>query len=101
MQFQQQNSSPLYAFAPQAVRVGNAELFQNRPMGLPQFFTTDMSRIQVQFPWRGLMPHAQQPQKQETSLPDLNVSFQSLGSPGKPLSRVRVDSQQPYLALQL
>ncbi|GAA0141519.1 chromatin/chromatin-binding, or -regulatory protein [Lithospermum erythrorhizon] len=97
----QQTTSPFHAFAPQAVRVGNAAQFQNLPMSLPQFLTTDATRIQVQDPWRGLMPYAQQPQKQVTSPPDLNVSFQSPGSPAKPLSRVPVDSQQPDLALQL
>ena len=44
--------------------------------------------------WRNLL----QPMKQETVPPDLNVRFQS---PGSPASGAMVDTQQPDLALQL
>nr|KYP73418.1 Bromodomain and PHD finger-containing protein 3 [Cajanus cajan] len=52
-------------------------------------------------PWRGIRPHSQPRQKQETLPPDLNIGFQSPGSPAKQSSGVLVDSQQPDLALQL
>ncbi|GLU23710.1 hypothetical protein SLE2022_396970 [Rubroshorea leprosula] len=105
MQFQSQsqspnNSFPLQAFAPQPVRLVEAHL-QNRPMVFPQIVATDLSRFQVQSPWRGFSPQTQPRQKQESLPPDLNIGFQSPGSPAKQSSGVHVDSQQPDLALQL
>lgn len=80
---------PFQTFVPQPVKVGNDPRVQNRQMVFPQMVTNDLSRFQVQAPWRGLSQHTQQKQKQDTLPPDLNVAFQS------------VDSQQPDLALQL
>ncbi|KAI9187143.1 hypothetical protein LWI28_024911 [Acer negundo] len=101
-QFQsEKNSFPLQGFAPQPVHTVNESQFLNRPMVFPHFVATDLSRFQMQSPWRGLNPHTQPRQKQETLPPDLNISFQSPGSPVKQSSSVLVDSQQPDLALQL
>ncbi|XVF77410.1 hypothetical protein PTKIN_Ptkin14bG0040700 [Pterospermum kingtungense] len=107
MQFQPQpeknNSFPLHAFAPQPVRLMNEAQaqFHNRPMVFPQLVTTDLSRFQVQPHWQALSPRIQLRQKQDTLPPDLNIGFQSPGSPAKQSSGVLVDSQQPDLALQL
>ncbi|KAK8643951.1 hypothetical protein V6N13_013228 [Hibiscus sabdariffa] len=102
MQFQpQKNSFPFHGFAPQQVRMMSEAQFQNRPMGFPQLVATDLSRFQVQPHWQGLSPRAQPEQKQDSLPPDLNIGFQSPGSPVKQSSGVLVDSQQPDLALQL
>ncbi|CAL5335695.1 unnamed protein product [Camellia sinensis] len=96
------NSFPLQTFATQPVRMGNESQFQNRPMGSPQVVTADLSRFQVQSPWRGLNLQGQPIQQKRESLPpDLNIGFQPLGSPVGQSSGVPVDSQQPDLALQL
>lgn len=79
----------------------NEAQFQNQPMVFPQLVATDLSRFQVQPHWQGLSPRIQQRQKQDTLPPDLNIGFQSPGSPVKQSSGVLVDSQQPDLALQL
>lgn len=81
---------PFQSFASQPIKVGNEAHAPSRPTGFPQLVTNDLSRFQVQAPWRGLTPHTPQKQKQDTLPPDLNVAFQS-----------SVDSQQPDLALQL
>ena len=102
MQFQpEKNSFPVPAFLPQPVRLGNEAHFQSRPIIFPQLATADLSRFQMQSPWRGLSPHAPPRQKQDTLPPDLNIGFQSPGSPVKQSSGVLVESQQPDLALQL
>ncbi|KAI3466260.1 hypothetical protein Pfo_022923 [Paulownia fortunei] len=98
------NSSPLHAFVPQGpipMVVGNEIQFQNQRMVFPQLMTADLSRFQLQSNWRNLSPQMHSRQKQESLPPDLNIGFQSSGSPGKPSSGVLVDSQQPDLALQL
>ncbi|KAL7217935.1 hypothetical protein ACSBR2_011207 [Camellia fascicularis] len=96
------NSFPRQTFATQPVRMGNEAQFHNRPMGSPQLVTADLSRFQVQSPWRGLNPQGQPIQQKRESLPpDLNIGFQPLGSPVGQSSGVPVDSQQPDLALQL
>ncbi|XP_047341991.1 uncharacterized protein LOC124945578 isoform X2 [Impatiens glandulifera] len=81
-------------FQPSMTGMGNEGQFQSnsssiRPqMVFPQLITADLSRFQqVQSPRR---------QKQESFAPDLNISFQSSGSPGQSSSQ-----QQPDLALQL
>lgn len=81
----------------------NQAQFQNRPMVFPQLVTADLSRFQVQSPWRGISPNNnnQTRQKQEMLPPDLNIGFQPVGSPVRQSSSVLVDSQQPDLALQL
>ncbi|KAK3025557.1 hypothetical protein RJ639_041035 [Escallonia herrerae] len=102
MHFQpDKNSIPLHAFVPQSVRMGNEAQFQNRPMVFPQLVTADLSRFQVQSSWRGFSPQMYPRQKQESLPPDLNIDFQSSGSPARQSSGVLVDSQQPDLALQL
>ncbi|PIA57823.1 hypothetical protein AQUCO_00500024v1 [Aquilegia coerulea] len=88
-------------FLPQSSRAGDESQFQNRQMFFPQLVTTDLSRFQMQAPWRGLVPHTQPIKKQDTLPPDLNISFQSSGSPVRQSSGGMVDSQQPDLALQL
>ncbi|OVA07819.1 Bromodomain [Macleaya cordata] len=90
------------AFLPQAVRISEEPRFlNNRPVFFPQLAITDLSRFQVQSPWQGLTPHTQPNKKQDTLPPDLNIGFQSSGSPVRQSSGVLVDSQQPDLALQL
>ncbi|EEF32463.1 uncharacterized protein LOC8276725 isoform X2 [Ricinus communis] len=97
----EKNNFPFQAFMRPPAHTGNDGQFPNRPIVFPQFVATDLSRLQMQSPWRGLSPHSQQKQKQETLPPDLNIGFQSPGSPVKQSSGVMVDSQQPDLALQL
>ncbi|XP_027061162.1 uncharacterized protein [Coffea arabica] len=95
------NNFPFHPFVPQPTRIGSDVQFHNQPMVYPQLVTADLSRFQVQSPWQPISPQWQPMQKQESLPPDLNVSFQSSGSPGRPASSVLVDSQQPDLALQL
>lgn len=97
----EKNNFPVPAFFPQLARFGNEAHFQNRPIMFPQLATADLSRFQMQSPWRALSPHSQPRQKQDTLPPDLNIGFQSPGSPVKQSSGVMVESQQPDLALQL
>ncbi|XP_027341121.1 uncharacterized protein LOC113854366 isoform X2 [Abrus precatorius] len=92
---------PFPALVPQPIHTGPLSQFPNRHMVCPQLASADQSRIQMQSPWRGLSPRGQSRQKQETLPPDLNIGFQSPGSPAKQSSGVLVDSQQPDLALQL
>ncbi|KAG5112221.1 hypothetical protein JHK82_035490 [Glycine max] len=92
---------PFQAVAPQPIHTSAVSQFPNRPMVFPQLASADQSRFQMQSPWRGLSPHSQPRQKQETLPPDLNIDFESPGSPVKQSSGVLVDSQQPDLALQL
>ncbi|KAK6785606.1 hypothetical protein RDI58_019061 [Solanum bulbocastanum] len=101
MHFQAENSNPLHAFVPHPVRVGSEAQFQNPQMIFRQSIPADLSRFQVQSAWQGFNQPAQPRQKQDSLPPDLNISFQSSGSPGRPSSTVLVDSQQPDLALQL
>lgn len=90
MHFQpEKNGLPFQAFVQQQSKVSNEPLIQNRTVVFPPLGANDAPRFQVQASWRGLSPHTQQKQKQDTLPPDLNVAFQS------------VDSQQPDLALQL
>lgn len=98
---QDKSSSPLHAFVPQGpipMIVGNDIQFQNQRMVYPQVATADLSRFQLHSNnWRNLSPQMHQRHKQESVPPDLNIGFQSSGSP----SGVLLDSQQPDLALQL
>ncbi|CAN4104007.1 unnamed protein product [Withania somnifera] len=90
MHFQaEKDSTPLHAFVPHPVRMGSEAQFQNPPMIFRQPIPADLSRFQ----------HSQG--RSRISSPDLNISFQPSGSPGRPSSTVLVDSQQPDLALQL
>ncbi|XP_020234376.1 uncharacterized protein LOC109814371 [Cajanus cajan] len=101
MPFQsEKNNFPFQALVPQSVHPVGVSQFPNRPMVFPQVAASDLSRFQIP-PWRGIRPHSQPRQKQETLPPDLNIGFQSPGSPAKQSSGVLVDSQQPDLALQL
>lgn len=100
IQFRPDKSNfPVHAFVPQPVRVSNEAQFQNQPV-VPQLGSPDLSRFQMQAPWRGLNPHSQPRQKQESLPPDLNIGYQSSGSPARQSSGVLVDAQ-PDLALQL
>ncbi|KAL2322669.1 hypothetical protein Fmac_027048 [Flemingia macrophylla] len=92
---------PFQALASQPIHTGAVSQVSNRPTVFPQLTSSDQSRFQMQSPWRGLSPRTQSRQKQETLPPDLNIGFQSPGSPAKQSSGVLVDSQQPDLALQL
>lgn len=92
---------PIHAFVPQPVRVSNEGQFQHQPMVFSQLASPDLSRFQMQAPWRGQNPQSQPRQKQESLPPDLNIGYQSSGSPARQSSGVLVDSQQPDLALQL
>ncbi|KAJ4975708.1 hypothetical protein NE237_000814 [Protea cynaroides] len=99
---QEKNMFPPQAFLPHPVHSGDEPRSQNnRPVVFPQLATTDLSRFQVQSPWRGLVPHTQPKQKQDMLPPDLNIGFQSSGSPVRQSSGILVDSQHPDLALQL
>ncbi|KAF8409577.1 hypothetical protein HHK36_005654 [Tetracentron sinense] len=101
LQLQPKNRLPR-TFLPEPARIGYEALSQNsRPMVSPQPVMTDLSRYQLQSPWRSLSPHTQPKQKQETLPPDLNIGFQVSGSPVRQSSGTLVDSQQPDLALQL
>lgn len=100
MQFQTENSFSFPTFLPRPVHMVNEPQFQNRPIFFPQLAAADLSRFQVPPPWRAHSPCAQPRQKQECLPPDLNIGFQSPGSPVKQSSGV-IDSQQPDLALQL
>ncbi|KAL8127316.1 hypothetical protein AgCh_014291 [Apium graveolens] len=91
---------PMHAFVPQPVRVNEGQ-FQRQPMGFSQLVSPDLSRFQMQAPWRGPNPQSQPRQKQESLPPDLNIGYQSSGSPARQSSGVLVDTQQPDLALQL
>ncbi|CAK9163932.1 unnamed protein product [Ilex paraguariensis] len=86
---------------PLPVRMGNEAQFQNQPLFFPQLVPADLSRFQLQSPGRGPSPQTQPRQKQESIPPDLNIGFQSSGSPVKQSAGVLVDSQHPDLALQL
>lgn len=102
MHFQaERNSAPLHAFVPHPGRGGSEAQFQNPLMIFRQSIPADLSRFQVQSAWQNFNQPAQPRQKQDSLPPDLNISFQSSGSPGRPSSTVLVDSQQPDLALQL
>ncbi|CAI9760417.1 unnamed protein product [Fraxinus pennsylvanica] len=104
MHFQPEKNASLHAFVPQVpqpVRVSSEAQFQNQPMFFPQLVTADLSRFQLQSPWQNLSPQMHAKQKHESLPPDLNIGFQSPGSPGRHSSGVRIDSQQPDLALQL
>nr|XP_043640317.1 uncharacterized protein LOC122611361 [Erigeron canadensis] len=95
---------PVYGFVPQPVRMLNDGQPQNRNVGFPQVVTTDLSRFQVPSSWRGVNPHMQiqsRPKQQESRPPDLNIGYQSMGSPVRQSTGMMVDSQQPDLALQL
>eukprot|EP00268_Persea_americana_P067712 TRINITY_DN934_c1_g1_i2.p1 TRINITY_DN934_c1_g1~~TRINITY_DN934_c1_g1_i2.p1 ORF type:complete len:773 (+),score=174.32 TRINITY_DN934_c1_g1_i2:265-2319(+) len=88
----------------QPVRVGEDPRFQNsRLTASCQLPASDLSRFPMESPWRGCVPHnPHQRQKAEMAPPDLNISFQSAGSPVQQQSSgVQADSQQPDLALQL
>ncbi|TKY57308.1 Bromodomain and PHD finger-containing protein 3 [Spatholobus suberectus] len=101
MPFQsEKNNFPFQALVPQPIHPVGVSQFPNRPMVFPQVAASDLSRFQIP-PWRVIRPHSQPRQKQETLPPDLNIGFQSPGSPAKQSSGVLVDSQQPDLALQL
>ncbi|CAL5190654.1 unnamed protein product [Lathyrus oleraceus] len=102
MPFQsEKNCFPFQALVPQHHAIGVSQ-FSNRPMVFPQqVAASDLSRFQMQPPWQAVRPHSQPRQKQESLPPDLNIGFQSPGSPAKQSSGVQVDSQQPDLALQL
>ncbi|RDX67290.1 Bromodomain and PHD finger-containing protein 3, partial [Mucuna pruriens] len=102
MPFQsEKNNFPFQALVPQPIHPLGVSQFPNRPMVFPQVAASDLSRFQIP-PWRGsIHPHSQPRQKQETLPPDLNIGFQSPGSPAKQSSGMLVDSQQPDLALQL
>ncbi|XP_022975698.1 uncharacterized protein LOC111475664 [Cucurbita maxima] len=97
----ERNSFPMQPFVSQASLVPNEQQLQNRSMIYPQLVQADMSKFQLQSTWRALSPHNQPRKKQEMLPPDLNIGFQSPGSPVKQSSSVLVDSQQPDLALQL
>ncbi|GER46286.1 DNA-binding bromodomain-containing protein [Striga asiatica] len=94
----EKNISPVYGFVGQGqmpVMVGGGNQMvqlQNQRLVFPQLAGSD------------LMMHSPawlRQKKQENFPPDLNIGFQSSGSPVQPSSGVLLDSQQPDLALQL
>ncbi|CAN8252870.1 unnamed protein product [Cochlearia groenlandica] len=86
-----------------------SEPFQNNRQQIvfPQMSesASDFARFHGQSPWHGgsVTPHVQLKPRQENlnRPPDLNIGVHSPDSPAKQSSGVRVDSQQPDLALQL
>lgn len=106
----QRTGFPFQTFVHQPVHRmmnGGSQPFQNnRPIVFPQMTapTSDFTRFHVQSPWRGgITPQVQIKQRQENLNfpPDLNIGVHSPDSSAKQSSGVRVDSQQPDLALQL
>lgn len=105
----QRNGFPFQTFVHQPVHGmmngGSQPPQNNRPMVFPQMApTSDFTRFHVQSPWQGgSTPYVQLKQRQENLNlpPDLNIGVHSPDSPAKQSSGVRVDSQQPDLALQL
>ncbi|KAI4320789.1 hypothetical protein MLD38_034233 [Melastoma candidum] len=70
----------------------------------PRTIPADFSRLQAHSLWRGAAtpsPPARPGPKQDTLPPDLNIGFQSSSTPVTQSPGVKVDSQQPDLALQL
>ncbi|KAK1279256.1 Transcription factor GTE12 [Acorus gramineus] len=100
---QSNNDRSIPQFLQQTVRTADVDpQFQNKGfMIFPQLGPTDLQQLHGQLPWRGLVPHVQQKQKTDVLRPDLNIGFQSPGSPARQSSGILVDSQQPDLALQL
>ncbi|KAI3441667.1 Bromo domain-containing protein, partial [Psidium guajava] len=102
IQFQaDKNNNPFRSFVLPSFTLSGERQSHLRPMIPPQIMTADSSRFPGQLHWRGIAPHTQPRQKQETLPPDLNIGFQSPKSPAKQSSSVVIDSQQPDLALQL
>ncbi|XP_030453398.1 uncharacterized protein LOC115674987 [Syzygium oleosum] len=95
------NNNPPRSFVSSPFTLSSERQSHLRPMIPPQIMTADLSRFPGQLHWRGITPHTQPWQKQETLPPDLNIGFQSPTSPAKQSSSVVIDSQQPDLALQL
>ncbi|KAK1304197.1 Transcription factor GTE12 [Acorus calamus] len=100
---QSNNDRSIPQFLQQTVRTADVDpQFQNKGfMIFPQLGPTNLQQLHGQLPWRGLVPHVQQKQKTDVLRPDLNIGFQSPGSPARQSSGILVDSQQPDLALQL
>ncbi|XP_071692243.1 uncharacterized protein [Rutidosis leptorrhynchoides] len=100
---------PIDPFTQQVRMMNEAQVqFQNRNVSFPQMVPTDLSRLQVQSSWRGVNPQMMiqqqqqpRPKVQESRPPDLNIGYQSIGSPVRQSGGMSVDSQQPDLALQL
>ncbi|GKB88748.1 hypothetical protein Tco_0961020 [Tanacetum coccineum] len=100
---------PVHGFVPQPIRTANevqaqAHLQNRNNAAFPQLMTTDLSRFQAQSNRRGVPPQMQlqsRPKQQDSRPPDLNIGYQSLGSPVRQSTGMMVDSQQPDLALQL
>ncbi|XP_068668544.1 uncharacterized protein [Aristolochia californica] len=88
---------------PQAANVVSQDSrFQNSRAGVfPHNASPDLSRLHMQSPWQGVLPNSQPKQKRDSLPPDLNIGFQPPASPVRQSSGIRVDSQQPDLALQL
>jgi bromodomain-containing protein 7/9 len=110
--FPQRNGLPFQTFVHQPVHGmmmnGGSQPFQNNrpPNVFPQMAapTSDYTRFHAQSPWQGgATPYVQLNQRRENLNfpPDLNIGVHSPDSPARHSSSVRVDSQQPDLALQL
>ncbi|CAA0813975.1 DNA-binding bromodomain-containing protein [Striga hermonthica] len=98
------NISPVYGFVGQGqmpVMVGGNQMvqLQNQRLVFPQLAGSDLMMHPPA--WRGISHQMELRQKQDNFPPDLNIGFQSSGSPVQPSSGVLLDSQQPDLALQL
>ncbi|KAG9454011.1 hypothetical protein H6P81_006915 [Aristolochia fimbriata] len=92
--------SPTFAQAPNLA--SQESRFRNSRSGVfPQNAVPDLSRFHMQSPWQDVLPNSQQKQKKDCLPPDLNIDFQPPASPVRQSSGIRVDSQQPDLALQL
>ncbi|XP_010536666.1 PREDICTED: bromodomain and WD repeat-containing protein 1 [Tarenaya hassleriana] len=93
--FSQSNGFPFQTFVHQPVHGSRQQ------MGFPHMVpASDFNGFHAQSPWRGIST-SQLKQRQDNLPPDLNIGVHSPDSPAKQSSGVRVDSQQPDLALQL
>ncbi|KAF6168176.1 hypothetical protein GIB67_011561 [Kingdonia uniflora] len=88
-------------FPQSPVSVASKMQTQSEKNCVPPVVKTDLSRFQIQSPWRGLTPHVQSNNRHDMLPPDLNIGFQSPDSPVKQPPGFMRDSQQPDLALQL
>ncbi|KAJ3705331.1 hypothetical protein LUZ61_009036 [Rhynchospora tenuis] len=76
----------------------------NSNPGLVMFpMQRDLTRVQGQLQWQGFASHNQHMQIKEPQAlrPDLNIGFNSPGSPPGQSSGINLEAQQPDLALQL
>ncbi|KAJ4745515.1 DNA-binding bromodomain-containing protein [Rhynchospora pubera] len=107
------HNAPVWRVVNTSPRVGSAAGNAIHPLqvqnsnsnpGLVMFpMQRDLTRVQGQLQWQGFVSHNQHMQIKEpqTLRPDLNIGFNSPGSPPGQSSSINLEAQQPDLALQL